>query len=383
MPLSHPHLRYKKQTGRERTLTIHLISIEKTVKAIFLIVVGLKLLTLVDQDVQAWASDFVTRHGIDVGNRFVHAALERLVGVTNGQMITYGVVAIVYSTVLLVEATGLWLQKRWAEYLTSISTALLVPLEVYEIYERFTWVRIAILVFNIFIVWYLVTRLRDEKVESHFKPVRPKTPRVKVCGITNLEDALSAVELGADDLGFNFYENSQRYITPEKAWEIVKELPNNVLKVGVFVNESQERILEIVELVQLDAVQLHGDESYEFVSRLRQTTDKEIIKAIRARNFNDVCDAIDFDAHAILLDSFSTGGYGGSGKQSDWTLARHLWVMVPCMYLAGGLGPDNVANAIREVWPFGVDACSRLESSPGKKDPKKVAAFIKAAKEVI
>ena len=131
-----------------------------------LIVVGLKLLTLFNQDVHAWASGFVTRHGIDVGNRFVHAALQRLVGVTNGQIITFGVVALAYSAVLLVEASGLWLQKRWAEYFTAISTALLLPLELYEMYERFTWVRIGIFVINLFIVWYLTTRLRDEKVEK-------------------------------------------------------------------------------------------------------------------------------------------------------------------------------------------------------------------------
>ena len=164
--MSKPHLRYKKQTPRERTLTIHLISIEKTVKAVILIIVGFKLATLVNQDVHTWAADFVTRHGIDIGNRFVHAALERLVGITSSQIITFSVVAFFYSSVLLVEAVGLWLQKRWAEYLTAISTALLMPLEIYEIYERFTWVRVAILLINAFIVWYLATRLRDEKKET-------------------------------------------------------------------------------------------------------------------------------------------------------------------------------------------------------------------------
>jgi uncharacterized membrane protein (DUF2068 family) len=164
--VSKPHLRYKKQTPRERTLTIHLISIEKTVKAVILIIVGFKLATLVNQDVHTWAADFVTRHGIDIGNRFVHAALERLVGITSSQIITFSVVAFFYSSVLLVEAVGLWLQKRWAEYLTAISTALLMPLEIYEIYERFTWVRVAILLINAFIVWYLATRLRDEKKET-------------------------------------------------------------------------------------------------------------------------------------------------------------------------------------------------------------------------
>ena len=143
-----------------------MISIEKTVKAVILIIVGFKLATLVNQDVHTWAADFVTRHGIDIGNRFVHAALERLVGITSSQIITFSVVAFFYSSVLLVEAVGLWLQKRWAEYLTAISTALLMPLEIYEIYERFTWVRVAILLINAFIVWYLATRLRDEKKET-------------------------------------------------------------------------------------------------------------------------------------------------------------------------------------------------------------------------
>jgi uncharacterized membrane protein (DUF2068 family) len=142
-----------------------LISIEKTVKAIVLIIVGFKLLSLFGQDIHAWAADFVTRHGLDIGNRFIHAALERLVGITSGQIVTWSVVAFVYSAVLLVEAFGLWFQKRWAEYLTAISTALLLPVEIYEIYERFTWVRIAILLINAFIVWYLATRLRDEKKE--------------------------------------------------------------------------------------------------------------------------------------------------------------------------------------------------------------------------
>ena len=165
MPLSKPHLRYKKQTPRERTITIHLISLEKTVKAIILIFVGLKLLSLFGQDIHAWAADFVTRHGIDIGNRYVQMMLEKLTGVSNSQIVTWSVVAFFYSGVLLVEALGLWLQKRWAEYFTAISTALLIPIEIYEIYERVTWVRIAALAINIFIVWYLATRLRDEKVE--------------------------------------------------------------------------------------------------------------------------------------------------------------------------------------------------------------------------
>ncbi|MEP6788736.1 MAG: DUF2127 domain-containing protein, partial [Acidobacteriota bacterium] len=129
------------------------------------LVVAFKLLTLFNRDVHAWAEDFVTRHGFDIANRYIAAGLERLVGMGNTQLIEFSVIAVVYAALLFTEGTGLWLQKRWAEYLTAIGTALLVPFEIYEIYERFTWVRIAILVLNIFIVWYLATRLKDEKKE--------------------------------------------------------------------------------------------------------------------------------------------------------------------------------------------------------------------------
>ena len=163
--MNKPHLRYKKQTPRERTWTIHFIALEKTVKGVVLLVVAFKMLTLFNRDVHAWAEDFVTKHGFDIANRYIAAGLERLVGVGNTQLVEFSVIAVVYAALLFTEGTGLWLKKRWAEYLTAIGTALLIPFEIYEIYERFTWVRIAILVLNIFIVWYLVTRLKDEKKE--------------------------------------------------------------------------------------------------------------------------------------------------------------------------------------------------------------------------
>jgi phosphoribosylanthranilate isomerase len=384
MSLHKPHLRYKHQTRRERTLTIHLIAIEKTLKAFILIIVGFKLLTLVDQNVHAWAADFVTRQGIDIGNRYVQAALARLVGISSGQIAFWSVIALVYSAVLLVEAGGLWLQKRWAEYLTVVSTALLVPLELYEIYERFTWVRILILVVNMFIVWYLATRLRDEKIE-HFEiaPIKPIVPRVKICGITNLDDALLAINAGADELGFNFYPDSPRYILPEKAKEIINELPSGVTKIGVFVNEHLERILQIVEQARLDGIQLHGNETHDFVAKLHGSTPKLIIKAVRPDDGLDIEDIIDFDAPAILVDASSPGRYGGTGKQADWEFAKDVRSMPIAVYLAGGLSEENVADAIRYVNPFAVDACSRLESSSGKKDPEKVRSFIKAAKEAL
>lgn len=160
-----PHLRYKNQTLRERTWTIHFIALEKTIKGAVLIVVAFKLLSLFNRDVHAWAEDFVTRHGIDLANKYVQAGLERLAGVGNAQLIEFSVVAFVYAAMLFTEGIGLWLQKRWAEYLTAIATAVFIPFEIYEIYERFTWVRISILALNIFVVWYLSTRLKDEKKE--------------------------------------------------------------------------------------------------------------------------------------------------------------------------------------------------------------------------
>lgn len=165
MGLNKPHLRYKNQTPRERTWTIHFISVMKFVKGVILVVVGIKLLTLLGRDVEVWATDFVTRHGIDLANKYVHSALEKLQGVGNTQLMQMSGVAFGYSALLFTEGVGLWLQKRWAEFLTAIATGLLIPLEIYEIYEKFTWVRVAILILNLFIVWYLVTRLKDENKE--------------------------------------------------------------------------------------------------------------------------------------------------------------------------------------------------------------------------
>ena len=160
-----PHLRYKDQNQRERTWTIHFISLFKMFKGVVLIVVGLRLLTLLGRDVHAAALDFVDRHGIDSANHYVASILDKLTGVGNFQLVEFGTIAFIYAALLLTEGVGLWLQKRWAEYLTAIATSLLVPVEIYEIYEKFTFVRVGILALNLFFVWYLVTRLKDEKQE--------------------------------------------------------------------------------------------------------------------------------------------------------------------------------------------------------------------------
>src|SRR5690349_14390789 len=135
---------------------------------------------------------------------------------------------------------------------------------------------------------------------------------VKICGISNLEDAHAAVNAGADELGFNFYPKSPRYMEPAKTRDIIDQLSEEIYKVGVFVNERTEKILEIVDIAGLDAIQLHGDEDPSFVTDLQQATEKEIIKAFRVTPDFDAEKVIEFDAHAILLDSFSKNEYGGS-----------------------------------------------------------------------
>ena len=206
--------------------------------------------------------------------------------------------------------------------------------------------------------------------------------RVKICGITNLEDALAAANMGADALGFNFYKKSPRYISPGEAAKIVNKLPAGLIKVGVFVNEALENIVAVASTAGLSAIQLHGDESPEFVRELAKSTELEIIRALRVSPSFDSRDVLKYDANAILLDAYSKAEYGGTGETFDWGIARHVQELVPKMYLAGGLAPENVGEAIRTVKPFAVDACSCLERVKGLKDHIKVQAFIDAVKGV-
>lgn len=188
---------------------------------------------------------------------------------------------------------------------------------------------------------------------------------VKICGITNREDALAAVEAGATALGFNFYAKSPRYISPEAAAEIGADLA--VLKVGVFVDEPNIRAIAM--RAHVDIAQLHGSESPEQVpAGLR------VWKAFRVAPGWDGAGLSLYTAEAFLLD----GPTPGAGKTFDWTVACGLHNII----LAGGLGPDNVAEAIRKVRPWGVDACSRLERSPGLKDYEKMRRFVRAAMDL-
>lgn len=163
--MSKIHIRYKNQTGKERHWTIHIISGFKFLKGILLLLVGIKLLTLLDRDVAQWFTDLIERHRIDPENHFVHSMIEKLAGVDNKKLVAFSVGSFLYSGLQLTESVGLWFEKRWAEYLTVVATSLLIPLEIYEIFERFTWVRLIIFILNLFVIWYLATRLKDEKKE--------------------------------------------------------------------------------------------------------------------------------------------------------------------------------------------------------------------------
>ncbi len=204
--------------------------------------------------------------------------------------------------------------------------------------------------------------------------------KVKICGITNLEDALVSAKFGADALGFNFYEKSPRYIAPKKAREIIEQLPQEILKVGVFVNESQDKIVKIAEIAKLDALQLHGEETPEFARELKQKTNLEIIKAFRVSPDFAPEDVVQYEVDAILLDAYSPKEHGGTGETFDWEIAKNVRKIFPKMYLAGGLSQENVAGAIFRLKPFAVDVCSGIEKSKGKKDKVKLLDFITKAK---
>jgi phosphoribosylanthranilate isomerase len=203
--------------------------------------------------------------------------------------------------------------------------------------------------------------------------------RVKVCGITNLEDALAALEAGADMLGFNFYARSPRHVTPEAARLIIEKLPAGVSCVGVFVNESASASVERAARVSgLGAVQLHGDETPEFCRSLRGLT---TIKALRVGPGYRAESAARFETDAVLLDAYSADAWGGTGHTFDWSLAARTREAVPQLLLAGGLKPDNVAAAVEAVRPYAVDVCSGVETSPGRKSAELMRRFVERVRE--
>jgi phosphoribosylanthranilate isomerase len=200
---------------------------------------------------------------------------------------------------------------------------------------------------------------------------------IKICGITNLDDALAAVAAGADALGFNFYKPSPRYITPQSARDIIEQLPGSVLTVGVFVNE--EAAARIADEAGVTALQLHGDESPGYC---RELADNYVIKTFAvADDFNiDVIKS--YETEAIMLDTRDNKLRGGTGQRFDWSIAQQVSRLVPKLFLAGGLSPENIEEAIETVHPYAVDTCSALEDKPGKKNHERMRAFIETVRGV-
>lgn len=200
--------------------------------------------------------------------------------------------------------------------------------------------------------------------------------KVKICGITNLDDAMAAVDFGADALGFVFFKGSPRYIPCDSAASIIKNLPPFLTTVGVFVNEQPEHIENVITMVGIDVIQLHGEEPPE-----RYTFTRQVIKAMRVETLESLDPLINYrgEASAFLLDTFTPDLFGGTGKIFNWDIALEA-KQFGRIILAGGLTPDNVAEAVRRVRPYGVDVSSGIEFEKGRKDFKKMQMFIERAK---
>lgn len=191
---------------------------------------------------------------------------------------------------------------------------------------------------------------------------------VKVCGMTRSEDALAVTRCDAAAVGFIFYPPSPRHITPQNAKKIIDVLPENLVRVGVFVNQEADDVKQIIELCGLDMIQLHGDEAPDYC---RQFPPAMIIKALELKSDDDVRRALDYDVAAILVDSRHAGLYGGTGKISNWDLAFRLKSQKP-LILSGGLSADNVDDALKIVAPDALDINSGVEDAPGKKNHEKL-----------
>ena len=201
--------------------------------------------------------------------------------------------------------------------------------------------------------------------------------KIKICGTTSLRDALLAVESGADAVGFIFYKMSPRKISHKEVKEIIAQLPPFIETVGVFVNETSDKVNQIAERCRLTAVQLHGEESPAFCRRVK----RKVVKVLRVKNADSLKNINAYDVSGFLLDSYSDESKGGTGQVFDWNLALRAKKQGPVI-LAGGLNPYNVYTAIHRVRPYGVDVCSGVENSPGIKDQKKIREFIKSVRMI-
>lgn len=200
--------------------------------------------------------------------------------------------------------------------------------------------------------------------------------KVKICGITSVEDAQMAIAAGADLLGFVFYEKSPRHVTLEQAAAIARTVPPYVLRVGLFVNAPEAEVGEALSACGLQLLQFHGDETPEYCRQFSAMS----MKAFRVKDAATIQSLPEYPTDAWLLDAFVPGQQGGTGHTFNWDLAVEAVKLGRPVFLAGGLTPENVGEAVRRVRPFGVDVSSGVEAGPGKKDPAKVKAFIAAAK---
>lgn len=197
--------------------------------------------------------------------------------------------------------------------------------------------------------------------------------RIKICGITNKTDAVAAAGLGVDMLGFVFYKKSKRYVEPEAAEDIINELPPSIKKVGVFVDEDKDDVLKIAQDALLDTLQFHGDETPGYCESFKGNYG--VIKAFRLKDRKDLEKTIDYNADYYLFDTYSRDSIGGTGETFDWDILRDYEILRPVI-LSGGLSSKNVANAIREISPYGVDCSTGVEESPGKKSLELMKGFI-------
>ena len=202
--------------------------------------------------------------------------------------------------------------------------------------------------------------------------------RIKICGITNLDDGLEAIAAGVDALGFVFVPNTPRYITPSQAKLVIKQLPPFITNVGLFVDSEIDEIEDIVNHCKLDAVQLHGNESPEMCSQISLQT--KVIKSFHVKKELQVLrnEIANYRVDAYLLDTFIKGKAGGTGQTFDWRIAEGLSQRI---ILAGGLTPDNIGTAIAQLQPYGVDVSSGVEKSPGKKDTNKIHSFVRQVRK--
>jgi phosphoribosylanthranilate isomerase len=201
---------------------------------------------------------------------------------------------------------------------------------------------------------------------------------VKICGITNAPDALAAVEAGADALGFMFYEPSPRHVSIREATEIIRQLPPFIIKVGVFVDAAEDLVVRAIGDCGLNMLQFHGHETPEYCGQFGLMS----LKAFRIRDAESLKALPEYPTEAWLLDAFVADKPGGTGEKFNWDLAIEAKKLGRPIFLAGGLTPENVAEAVQKVQPYGVDVSSGVEAAPGKKDHDKVREFIRAAKSV-